>query len=94
MNKILKGILLTAKDIALEGATSVVPGSALVIAGAQRLLDHDDANNGAALEELGAGVVQAVDALDPSQIDNPALVQVGLQDLQRGIAEIKRGLKA
>lgn len=93
MNKILKSVLLTAKDIALESASTVIPGAGVVISGVQKLVDHDNSNNGEAVTEIGEGVIVAVNSLRPDQIIDAAKVTLGVMHIKQGIAELKQGIK-
>lgn len=93
MNKILKSILTTARDIALDTVEKTVPGSALVIDGARRLLDKDESNNGDAVADLGAGVVEAVESLKGDEVIDESLVAEGVLELKSAIQKIRRGIK-
>ena len=93
MNKILKSILLTAKDVALNVASNSIPGASIVISGVTKLLDNDNLNNSGAINELGEGVVIAIKSLKGDDITNAPLVAEGIQDLQTGFDKIRRGIR-
>lgn len=93
MNKILKKILLTAKDIALETATESIPGAAIAIGGVTKLFDKDDSNNASAISEIEDGIITAIQNLAPSEVSNATLVAEGLKGLKEDFDKIKRGLR-
>lgn len=93
MNKILKNILLAAKDVALESVSTVVPGSAVLIDGVQKLVDKDDNNNSTAIAEIGTGLITAVGDIDPNLIKDPTLLAKGVAKVNDGITDIKHALK-
>ena len=94
MNRIIRNILLTAKDIAIQSTMQVVPGSALVISGVQKLLDKDDHNNAGAIEELGVGVIAAIESIKGEDVADEVMIASGVVDIKLGFAKIQKGLKA
>lgn len=92
MNRILKRILLTAKDVALDAASEAVPGSGVLISGVQKLLDKDDTNNSAAIAELESGTVAAISALKGADVLDAALLAEGITEIEAGFKKIKKSV--
>lgn len=93
MNKILKKILLTAKDVGIETAASLVPGSSILISGITRLLDKDDTNNSGALAEIENGLITALQSLKPGEINDALLLAEGLKELEEGFKKVRMAVK-
>lgn len=93
LRTILKNILLNAKDIAIETATSSIPGAATVISGVTRLVDHDDTNNSGAVAEIGEGVITAVTSLKGEQVVDAGLLAQGIAELKSGFEKVRRAIK-
>lgn len=93
MNRILKNILTTARDLALESATKTIPGASVVISGVTKLVDHDHTNNGGAITEIGNGVVTAIESLKGEDVVDEVLVAQGVMEVKGGLDKIKRGLR-
>lgn len=93
MNKILKKILLTAKDISVETASQALPGAAVAINGVTQLFDKNNSNNATALLEIENGIIAAVKSLDATKVADAMLIATGLQEIQDGFSKVRAGLK-
>lgn len=93
MNAIVKAILKAAEEAALQSTSALVPGAPLVIKGVKNLLDKDHANNGEAIQDIGNGVVAAVEGLKQEDVLDQVLVAQGANEVRSGVEKIRRGLK-
>jgi 6,7-dimethyl-8-ribityllumazine synthase len=92
MNKILKQVLMTAKDIALDTATHAVPGAGVVISGVTKMFDKDKTNNTDGLMEIESGVIASINAIKQTDMIDPAMVAEGIKELQSGFDKIRKGI--
>lgn len=93
MKSFLKKLLLNVADAAKDTAMGMVPGSDLVLKGVAALIDKDDTNNVEAIDNLQNGIMTAVNAIAPAQIENASLVLQGAAELKDAFDKIKQGLK-
>lgn len=93
MNVLVKKLLSAAKNIGEEAVAQTIPGGTTIIAGVEKLVDHDNHNNGEAIEQIGLGVVSAVNSLKGEQVVDAALVTAGVLEVQSGLKKIKAGIK-
>lgn len=93
MNRIVKMVLMAAKEAALDAASSAVPGAGILIGGVEKLIDKDNDNNSEAITELVTGLTTAVTSLDSKHIKDQSKVAHAVELFQQGAAELKAGLQ-
>ncbi len=93
VNKILKQILLTAKQVAEDTASKTIPGASIVIGGVEKLVDHDKTNNISALFEMESGIITALNSLKQEEIVNATLLNQGIMEMSSGFEKVRLALK-
>ena len=97
IGKLLKSIALSALGAGIGAAVQTgdqeVPGSHDFISGVGKLLDKDDTNNQQGIDQIKSGFIQAVGAIDPSRVQNAAMLTSALADLARDLDRVRDALK-
>ena len=88
MKSFLKKLLLNVADAAKDTAMGMVPGSDLVLKGVAALIDKNDTNNVEAVDNLQNGIMTAINAIAPAQIENKSVPFFTIRNGSLSVASI------
>jgi hypothetical protein len=96
MKNVLKIILNSLKQILLSGAmvtADLIPGSDLVIHGAEKLFDNDKSNNMEGILQINEGAITALEAIKGNDIVDEVLLNEGISDMKAAFDKIRKAVK-